>query len=212
MTRPHRFRQHVNPLSVQFAIPRALPVAIPSGGEGERPVEVELGCADAQFTLRSAAAAPERFFIGLDIREGLVELVQKRADRLGLVNARIAYCNLNVDLDRIVGPGRVDRFHLLFPDPWFKSRHAKRRVIDAGMLDVIHSRLVPGGELHVASDVFEIAMAAMAEIDGEDPRFENLAGAWRFWRGQPFAATSRREDTTIRRGQRVWRIRWRRGS
>lgn len=210
MPRPHRFRHHVNPLAVQFAVPRALPVEIPSGGRGG--IEVELGCADAQFTMQSAAAAPDRFFIGLDIREALVELVQRRAERLGLANVRIAYCNLNVDLDRIVAANRVDRFHLLFPDPWFKSRHAKRRAIEATMLDVIYSRLVPGGELHIASDVFDIAMSAMAEIDGDDPRFENLAGPWRFWRGQAFAATSRREDTTIRRGQRVWRVRWRKTS
>ena len=79
------------------------------------------------------------------------------------------------------------------------------------MLEVVCTRLRSGGELHVATDVFEVAMAAMAEI--EDPAVEhlglrNLAGPWRFWRGNPFPAQSRREDTTLARGQRVWRMRY----
>ena len=80
------------------------------------------------------------------------------------------------------------------------------------MLEVICRQLRPGGELHVASDVFEVALEAMAEI--EDPAAEplglrNLAGPWRFWRGNPFGARSKREDTTLARGQRVWRMRYR---
>lgn len=174
-------------------------------------VEVELGCADAQFSFQLARARPCTWVVGLEIREKLVVANAARARRQGLRNLTFGYVNLNVDLDRVLSPGSVDAFHLLFPDPWFKAKHHKRRVVDPWMLAVVGSRLRPGGELHVASDVFEVALEAMSEI--EDPSAEalglrNLAGPWRFWRGNPFPAQSRREDTTVARGQRVWRMRY----
>jgi tRNA (guanine-N7-)-methyltransferase len=108
-------------------------------------------------------------------------------------------------------PASVDRFHVLFPDPWFKARHRKRRVVEPGMLATVAAQLRPGGELHVASDVFELALAAMAELEGPDAMalgFRNLVGEWSFARSNPCDATSRREDTTLARGQRVWRMRY----
>jgi tRNA (guanine-N7-)-methyltransferase len=206
-----RVRQHVNPLSSHYLEPRAQPVHPPPALGAEPRVEVELGCADAQFSFQLARARPDTWVVGLEIRDKVVAANQARAGREGLRNLTFGYVNLNVDLDRVLAPRSVDAFHLLFPDPWFKAKHHKRRVVDPWMLEVVGSRLRPGGELHVATDVFEVAMAAMAEI--EDPSVEplglhNLLGPWRFWRGNPFPAQSRREDTTLARGQRVWRMRY----
>jgi tRNA (guanine-N7-)-methyltransferase len=206
-----RVRQHVNPLSSLYLEPRARSVHPPPELGPAPRVEVELGCADARFSFQLARARPGTWVVGLEIREKVVADNQERARREGLRNLTFGYVNLNVDLDRVLAPRSVDAFHLLFPDPWFKAKHHKRRVVDPWMLEVVCSRLRPGGELHVASDVFEVAMAAMAEI--EDPAAEslglrNLAGAWRFWRGNPFPAQSRREDMTLARGLRVWRMRY----
>ena len=92
------------------------------------------------------------------------------------------------------------------------GRHcAARRVIEAPLLAVLHSRLRAGGELHFASDIYEVALEAMAEVDG-DPHsgFVNLVGPWRFARDNPYGARSKREAKTLGRGDRVWRLRWRR--
>ncbi|MFV8751358.1 tRNA (guanine(46)-N(7))-methyltransferase TrmB [Nannocystaceae bacterium ST9] len=202
-------RQHVNPLGGHFLIARAEPIAIPPGFER---VEVELGCADAQFSFALAERHPEWFVVGLEIRESMVEILQARAEQLAAPNLRFGYVNLNVDLDRVFEPGSVDRFHLLFPDPWFKQRHRKRRVVEPGLLEVIASRLVEGGELHFASDVFELALDAMDELEQPEALalgLHNLAGAWSFTRDNPCDAASRREQTTLERGQRVWRMRYR---
>ena len=59
----------------------------------------------------------------------------------------------------------------------------------------------------MASDVFEVALEIMEVVEA-CPRFANMLGPWSFWRGNPFAAESRREATTIARGQRVWRMRY----
>jgi tRNA (guanine-N7-)-methyltransferase len=207
MARALRIRNHVNPLSQHYAVPRARAIAIPAHLGTSPPIDVELGCADAQFSFQLAAAHPDRLVVALDIRARIVEHGSERAEEAGLRNLVLAYCNASVDLDRVLPPASVDRFHLLFPDPWFKPRHHKRRVIEPDALEAIRTRLRVGGELHVASDVFEIALAVMVELEDE-PRLTNLAGAWRFWRGNPFGACSRREEMTLRRGGRVWRLRY----
>lgn len=185
---------------------RAGPLAPPAGLAPGCRVEVELGCADAEFSFDLAALHPDWRVVGLEIREPCVARNRRRAAELGLANLQFAYCNLNVDLDRVFPPASVDRFHLLFPDPWFKERHHKRRVIEPGLVDTVADQLRPGGELHAASDVFEVALEILETLEAS-ARLRNLAGAWSFWRGNPFDAASRREQTTLRREQRVWRTR-----
>ncbi|MHC4830272.1 MAG: tRNA (guanine(46)-N(7))-methyltransferase TrmB [Planctomycetota bacterium] len=183
----------------------------PVGLHPECRVEVELGCAEGQFAFELASAHPDWFVAGLEIREKLVVRNNGRAAREGRTNLRFGYVNMNVDLDRVFEERSVDRFHLLFPDPWFKRRHQKRRVLDVSLCRVLRAQLREGGELHVASDVFEVALDAMSNL--EDPEvqalgFRNLRGAWSFAREAPCAVTSRREETTRERGQRVWRLRY----
>ena len=209
-----RVRQHVNPLGAGYMEPRAVPIRWPSHLSANAPLEVELGCAEAQFCFGLARACPDRCVVGLDIREKLIAKNERRAAEEGLPNLVFGYVNLSVDLDRVFVPGSVDRFHVLFPDPWFKARHKKRRVIAEGSLAVMRRQLKTGGELHFASDVFDVALDALAQL--EDPEaahlgLRNLAGPWSFWRGNPFPAQSRREDTTRARGQRVWRMRYEAG-
>jgi tRNA (guanine-N7-)-methyltransferase len=208
---PRRVRQHVNPLGRRYLEPRATAVRPPPALGPEPRVEVELGCADGQFSFQLARARPTTLVVGLEIREKLVAANAARARREGLANLTFGYVNLNVDLDRVFSPRSVDAFHLLFPDPWWKAKHHKRRVVDPWMLEVVSRQLRLGGELHVASDVFEVALAAMAEIEDHSVErlgLRNRLGPWRFWRDNPFPAQSRREDTSRARGLRVWRMRY----
>lgn len=206
-------RQHVNPLGLAYQTPRARAIEIPaSSGAGHRRVEVELGCADAKFSFDLAAAQPDTFVVGLEIREAVVDRNQRQRTRLALENLEFAYVNLNVDLDRVFRRDSVDRFHLLFPDPWFKRSHHKRRVVDPEFLAVLADQLRPGGEFHFASDVWEIALEALAICESDEVRalgFTNMVDGWSFSRTPPLPVFSRRELTTRSRGGRVWRMRYR---
>lgn len=203
-------RQHVNPLASEYMRPRAQRLARPDSLASDAPLEVELGCADGDFCFAWAEREPSTWVVGLEIREAWVEKNARKAERLGRSNLSFAYVNLNVDLDRVFDEGQVDRFHLLFPDPWFKARHRKRRVVEAGFLDTVGRLLREGGELHVATDVWDLGLDAMAHLEdlGRPRGFTNLAGPWSFWRGNPFGVESRRERTTRDRDQRVWRMRY----
>ncbi len=201
-----RIRQHVNPLGAKFLQPSAARIDV-----AERTwVEVELGCGDGDFSIDLARSRPSWQVVGLDIRAACIERNIRLADALGLGNLRFAYANLTVDLEHVFAPQTVQRFHLLFPDPWFKARHQKRRVLETKLVDVLLSRLRPGGEIHVASDVFELALEAMTLFEHAACKggVRNLVGPWSFASTSPHPVQSRRELATLRRGQRVWRLRY----
>ena len=199
-----RIRQHVNPNLLHF-----------SQFRGERPVidgrliELEIGCADAQFLFERAALDASRQYVGLEIREDLVKLVNKRARGLA-VPVHAVFCHAQLHLTEIFPPGSVERVYVNFPDPWFKRRHHGRRMVDEALADGIAAVARSGADLFVQSDVWEIALDAMSTFERDD-RFENLAGEWTFWRaGNPYGVRSWREMNAEQTGLPIWRIRYQR--
>ena len=203
-----RVRQHVNPLGAAFETLRAEVPDIPA----DRPVEVEIGCAEAQFLFERAAGEPERTYLGIEIREAMVDWVNEEAQKRE-APVRAIFCHANRHLLDVVPAGRVSRAYVNFPDPWFKRRHHKRRMIDDGLARDIAALLEPGGELFVQTDVWAIALDALEVFERADSAFENLAGPWSFWkRGNPYGARSAREEDCERKGKPIWRLRYRRVS
>jgi tRNA (guanine-N7-)-methyltransferase len=201
-----RIRQHVNPLLSCYDEFRGARPELPPG----RPVEVEIGCADAQFLFERAAVDPARTYIGLEIRDELVELVNKRAQRRGAPVTAV-FCQAQKHLGDIFAPETVDRVYINFPDPWFKRRHAERRMVDAALVAGLGPVVRPGAEVLVQSDVWEVALDAMEAFERRDELFENLAGGWTFWRGgNPYGVRSWREQNAEATGLPIWRIRYRR--
>jgi tRNA (guanine-N7-)-methyltransferase len=197
-----RIRQHVNPLKSDFfGIPLEA-LTLPAGA----PVEVELGSAEAWFLMERAVESPGGQYVGVEIRRELAWAANDESARRGLDNVNCVFANMTVDLPRLFAPASVTRFHLNFPDPWFKSRQHKRRVMSSSLVRDLRVLLAPGGEVHVATDIFEIALDAMAELEGA---FTNVAGAWSFLRQSPFGARSRRERQCHDEGARIWRMAYR---
>ena len=204
-----RIRQHVNPLKSDLLdiadVPRI------DAGVG-RPLEVELGSAEAHFLIERAAAERHTLFVGVEIRRELAEETNALCAAGGITNVRSVFANMSVDMGRLFADGSVRRFFLNFPDPWFKSRQHKRRVIGPGLMVEIGRALAPGGELYVQTDIFALALDAMAALEGlAEAGFVNAAGAWTFLRESPYDAKSRRERQCESEGVRVWRLLYRRG-
>jgi tRNA (guanine-N7-)-methyltransferase len=202
---PRRIRHHVNPLKLGFVAGSGARLSLPAG----RVVEVELGCADAEFLFARAAADPARLYVGLEIRADFIEHVNRKARLLGLPVTAV-FANISADLKELVPLAAIGRFYLNFPDPWFKRRHHKRRVLSPAMALVLWERLVPGGEVFFQSDVFDLALDAMAALEEAAPRLVNVAGPWAFTRDNPFGSRSKRERQSEKRGRRIWRLWYRR--
>ena len=202
-----RVRHHVNPLRSPFWARDALAtLALPA----EREVEAELGCADARFLFERAPHHPSTYFLGLEIREPLVDEVNERAAEARLENLRAVFCNINVDLPTLVPDAKLARVFINFPDPWFKRRHQKRRLMNDELVEVLHRKLRKGGELFFQSDVFDLALDAMAVLEDAPDRFANAGGPWSFARDNPYGARSLREVRCEERGMRIWRMCYRR--
>jgi tRNA (guanine-N7-)-methyltransferase len=197
-----RIRQHTNPLLAAYDHFRGRrPVFHPGW-----PTEVEIGCAEAQFLFERAAQDPERDYVGLEIREELVDLVNKKAGAAA-VPVTAVFCQAQKHLLEIFGPAAVDRLYINFPDPWFKRRHAERRMVDDVLIAGCAAVARPGAELLVQTDVWELAIEAMAAIEARDDVFVNRAGAWSFWRGgNPYGVRSWREQNAEETGLPVWRL------
>ncbi len=202
-----RIRQHVNPLKSNFFEIPIEPLAFPVGS----PVEVELGSAEAYFLMDRAREDPGTSYVGVEIRRDLVAKANEECQREGLANVRSVFANISVDLPRLFGPGQVRRFYLYFPDPWWKSKQHKRRVMAPGLTLELHRALATDGEVHVATDIFDLALDAMAALETEgDGFFANVIAPWTFLRQSPFSARSRRERQCESDGSRIWRLAYRR--
>ena len=197
-----RIRQHVNPLGLAFEEFRGQMPELLS----EREVELEIGCADAQFLFERAALDQSRMYLGMEIRDQLVDVVNTEAEDKNLPVYGI-FCNANHHLRALLPAGSVARVYLNFPDPWFKKRHRKRRMIDTQLLRDIHHVLMSGGELFFQSDVWDVALDTLDLIERLDGLYHNRAGSWSFWKqGNPYGVRSWREKSCQDQGLPIWRL------
>jgi tRNA (guanine-N7-)-methyltransferase len=200
-----RIRQHVNPLRADFLEIPLAPLQLPAG----RPVEVELGSAEAQFLMERAAEEPDRCYVGVELRRELVEQANRRCRQAGLLQVQSVFANVSVDLPRLFPPASVARFFLNFPDPWWKHRQRKRRVVGEELVEQLLTLLAPDGEIHLATDIFDIALDAMAALE-QASGMRNLRAPWCFLPESRFVARSRRERHCEKLGIKIWRLAYRR--
>jgi tRNA (guanine-N7-)-methyltransferase len=176
----------------------------------DRDVEVELGCADARFLFERAPQHRKSYFLGLEIREPLVDEVNRKAAEAGLDNLHAVFSNINVDLPALVPDASLTRVFINFPDPWFKRKHRRRRLMNEELVEVLHRKLRGGGEIFFQSDVFDLALDAMAVVEDASDRFVNVDGPWSFAPANVYGARSLREVRCEDRGLRIWRMCYRR--
>ncbi len=149
-------RQHVNPLSRIHQLAQPLPPPIELFADPSLPLHLDIGSARGRFLLAMAPLEPRRNHLGLEIRRPLVEAAEADRRRDGLPNLCFLYGNANVNLPEwlaLLGPGQLELVTLQFPDPWFKLRHRKRRVLQPPLLLAIAAALAPGRRLFLQSDV-----------------------------------------------------------
>ncbi len=197
-----RVRHHVNPLRPALRNLAPASLQLPPG-----PVDVELGCADAQFLFQLAAADRHTQYVGIEIREAWVDDVNERAAAAGLSNLHAVFAHINIDLPLLFAHHPVRRFFINFPDPWFKRRQHNRRIVTPELAADLSRLLAPDGELFFQSDVFDLALDAMAVLESE-PRLRNSRAEWSFLPGNPYGAQSLREERVLAQGLPVWRMRY----
>jgi len=197
-----RVHQHVNPLSPYYRqAPRPVDLAEAFADQWQ-PLHLDVGCARGRFLHRMAEATPDWNFLGVEIREPLVTEANRIAKESGLGNLHYEFCNAMLWLDRLlkdIPDGRLQTVTIQFPDPWFKKKHAKRRMVNEDLVRAVVDKLATGGSVFVQTDIEELA----AEI------FDYFSSDRRLARSDlstnPFPVKTEREAAVETKGQLVYR-------
>ena len=171
---------------------------------GDGSIEIEIGFGRGMFFLERAQAAPNSRILGLEIRAKWAYWVSKRAAQMGLRNACAWGCDARDVLSRAIPDASVARVFMHFPDPWWKKRHAERRLVGPTLLDAVARLLAPGGEFFVQTDVEERAQIHLAAL-ATHPAFE-LANGTGLLEENSYGARSNREKRAIADGLPVYRV------
>ena len=128
------------------------------------PLEVEVGSGKGLFLATASAERPEHDFLGIEVSRRYARFTAARLARAGRSNARVLLGDGEHLFDAFLGTGQVYAVHVYFPDPWWKKRHHKRRIMNAGFLSNIQRVLAPTGRLHFWTDVPEYFQDTLERI------------------------------------------------
>lgn len=172
---------------------------------------LEIGFGGAEHLLWQARANPSSLLIGCEpFEDGVIKALSGiEADRLN--NVRI-YSDDARPLLRWLPPASIARVFILFPDPWPKKKHAKRRLVNSHTLDLLANVMRPGAELCVATDIGDYARTILLAVTTHAAFLWPARGPedWRI-RGEDWPPT-RYEAKAIREGRRCAYFRFRRAT
>lgn len=205
-----RVREHVNPLSRRYQVAATPPDWHTVYADVRHPLHLDIGCGKGKFLLDMAQQQPDWNFLGLEIREPLVDQANEWRTEQGLTNLHYVFCNANNSLRPLLASlptGILQRVTIQFPDPWFKKRHQKRRVVQPALVTDLAEFLAPGGMLFIQSDVEEVAVEMRDRFD-ENPAFTRHPEPW--LAENPLPVPTERELLVLSFHDPVYRVLYRR--
>ena len=140
------------------------------------PTVLEIGFGMGEATAHIAALMPDTNFLCCEVHTPGVGALLKRIDAQSLANIRILQHDAVEVIDQMLPLGSLDGAHIFFPDPWHKTKHNKRRLIQSPLIAKLAARLKPGGYLHCATD-WQPYAEQILEVLGAEPLLLNTAGA-----------------------------------
>jgi tRNA (guanine-N7-)-methyltransferase len=144
----------------------------------DRPVELEIGPGTGVFILGAASTRSDTNFFGVERSPARAARLEAAIRTRALPNVRIVAADAACLVPTLIPPDSVSAYHIYFPDPWWKRRHHRRRLFTSSFAAALARTLVPGGRLHVATDVDDTfgliletlaACGALARRDGACP-------------------------------------------
>ena len=196
-----RVHQHVNPLSPFYCItpkPIAIEDIFPNP---DLPLHLDIGCARGRFLLKMAQVSPHQNYLGVEIREPLVDEANRLAKESNLTNLHYEFNNATHSLAKLLEklPAVLQTVTIQFPDPWFKKKHAKRRMVKETLVKTVVSHLQIGGQIFVQTDI-EFLAQEMFALFRENENLREIAIA-----ENPFPVKTERENAVEEKDLPVYR-------
>ena len=152
-------RQHVNPLSRNFNQIECIPSLVEMFGDSKLNLHLDIGCASGEFLFDLALVNTNWNYVGIEIRERLVKTAQSRVREREIKNLYFVFGNaINIlnDVQSKFIIENVKSISFNFPDPWFKKRHYKRRVVQPEFIDLLSNSLPKGSLIFIKTDVKDL--------------------------------------------------------
>ena len=166
-----RLRNHTNPLNFRQSLTdMAHLVPMVNGVDAFKQLDLEIGFGRGKFMRQYVMRHPDRFVVGVEVRKQIVELFKEKPQ---LPNLLPVWGTGAICLTDMIPDASLSRVFIFHPDPWFKARHAKRRVLNADLLALLHKKMRVDGRVYVSTDV-ELLYNEMAEVCHACPLFERI--------------------------------------
>ncbi len=163
------------------------------------PQVLEIGFGMGDSLAQMAKAKPEWNFIGVEVHLPGIGRLLSLVSELELANVRVFHDDAVQVLQHCIAEHSLQQVNIYFPDPWHKTKHHKRRLIQPAFLELLHSRLAPNGLLHIATDWQPYAEHVLNTMQ-DQIFFDNVAADNTFVSAQDY---DRPETKFERRGQRL---------
>ena len=152
-------RQHVNPLSRNFKEIEKIPSLVEMFGNSKLNLHLDIGCASGEFLFDLAFVNTSWNYLGIEIRERLVKTAKLKVREREIKNLYFVFGNaFNIlnDVQNELIIGNLKSISFYFPDPWFKKRHYKRRVIQPEFIDILSNSMQKGSLIFIKTDVKDL--------------------------------------------------------
>jgi len=152
-------RQHVNPLSKNFDEVERIPSLIEMFSDSELNLHLDIGCAAGEFLFELALDNTNWNYIGIEIREKLVNTAKLKVREREIENLYFIFGSANKILNDIQSQiliNNIKSISLNFPDPWFKKRHYKRRVVQPEFINILSNLLQKESLIFIKTDVKDL--------------------------------------------------------
>ncbi len=197
-----RVHQHVNPLAPYYRFEPLLFEIEKVFANPDLPLMLDIGCARGRFLLKMAAVEPRWNFLGVEIREPLVVEANRLAKENNLTNLRYEFCNASFALDKLLTnlpASLLQKVTIQFPDPWYKKKHAKRRMVKEDLVETIVGHLKITGTIFIQTDVDFLAQEMFAVFrENADLREIEIAD-------NPFPVKTERENAVEEKDLPIYR-------
>lgn len=203
----NRIRQHVNPLSQKYQQLTQIPDWTEIYHSPNQPFHLDIGCATGKFLLQMAQLHSDINFLGVEIRESLVKNANQDRDKLGLTNLHYYFSNINISAPKLLATLPANKLQCItiqFPDPWFKKRHNKRRIVQSTLVNTLVDYLIVGGTVFLQSDIYELALEMRDRFAANPHLIQQHPENW--LSSNPFAVPTERELYVLASSQPVYRV------
>lgn len=146
-----RIRTHTNPLSCIKHFEKLDTSCIFPEFKGK--IDFEIGFGQSSFIINHSIAHSDRLVVGIDVRKKTVDLMQERVNEKNIKNIHLTHGNGGMCLDEMFENESLDNIFIFHPDPWRKTRHHKRRLINQDFLAIAQAKLKKDGMIYISTDV-----------------------------------------------------------